>query len=301
MPIYILILTQIKRHLIYYVHSAHNTVLGNYFQVDLNQIQSISVGQSGGNRSLLGGDNSNEILNSNILTEISNCLILELPSCWFRIFPNSVIGNANSSRGMDDDRTKFDAVRNKLERLLSDDSLLPFPLSYSGLTAPSGQILQPDVIHKRSGEDNNNNPIGCSRRCIQSYSQSWKDFILFNNALENPYPEPKFKDTVNHLMTKIPKQLSLSFIEEDTWTKALDLYENKIATKIKAFDGVIDDFWNETSEHSSNNKRRRNDEDSEKSQSKIQHDCVGRYTDILKDHKKYVISKHELHLLPLRG
>ena len=283
------------------MHSAHNTVLGNYFQVDLNQIQSIRIGQSGGNSSLISMDNCNEISNTNSVTEIPSCLILEMSSCWFRIFPNSVVGNGNSSRGTDDDSTKFDDVRTKLERLLSDDSLLPFPLSYSGLTAPSGQILQPYVINKRLGEDNNDDPLGCSRRCIQSYSQSWKDLILFDNVLESQYPEPKFKDIVYDLMAKIPKQVSSSFIEEDKWTNALELYENKIATKIKAFDSVVDDFWNETSEHSSNNKRRRNDEDSDKSQSKIQDDCVRRYTNILKDHKKYVISKHELHLLPLRG
>jgi len=261
---------------------------GNCFQVDLNQIQSISIGQSGGN-------GRNEISKTDFATEISSCLILELPSCWFRIFPNSLIGNGNSSRGTDYDSTKFDAVRTKLERLLSDYSLLPFPRSYSG------QILQPYVIEKRTGEDDNDDPLDCSRRCIQSYSQSWMDLILFDNVLESQYPEPRFKDIVNDLMTKIPKQVSLSFIEEDKWTNALELYENKIATKIKAFDGVIDEFWNETSEHSSNNKRRRKDEDSDESQSKIQDDCVGRYTNILKDHKKYVISKHELHLLPLRG
>jgi len=113
--------------------------------------------------------------------------------------------------------------------------------------------------------------------------------------------EKKFKDTVNHLMTKIPKQVSLSFMEEDKWTKALELYENKITKKIEEFDGVIDDFWNETSDHRSNNKRRRNDEDSDKCQSMIQHNCAGRFADILKDHKRYIISKHELYLLPLRG
>jgi hypothetical protein len=171
---------------------------------------------------------------------------------------------------------------------------------------PSGQIFDSKVVLKSPGDDKSGDPLACSRQCLGSYSQSWKDLILFDETLENPHSEfptgsvreEKFKDTINHLMTTIPKQVSSSFIEEEKWTKALELCEYKIATKIKEFDGVIDDFWSEKAEQNSNNKRRRNEDSDD---GKIQHDCVGRFADSLRDHKKCIASKHELHLLPLRG
>lgn len=279
---------------------------GNYFQFDLNRICSISIGQSEANRSLLRNDNIEEKYST-----ISNFLLLELPSCYFRLFPpkpsakdHDLIGNVNSSQEKDHDSAILEAVRNRLESLLSDDYLLPFPLSYSGLTDLSGRISELDD----TGEDNNYGPLDCSRRCLQSYAQSWKDLILLDDILENPYSETssspisekQFKETVNHLMAKIPKQVSSCFIEKGKRRKALELCENKISRKIKEFDPIVDSFWNEASHHKSN-KRRRNNENSEKSQSIIQHDCVQRFANILEDHKKYIISKHELYLLPLRG
>jgi len=60
----------------------------NYFQVDLNRVHSISIGQSEDKRSSLCSDDTNGVSNTNLITEISSCLILEFPSCCFRIFPS---------------------------------------------------------------------------------------------------------------------------------------------------------------------------------------------------------------------
>ena len=299
-------------------------------------MHSILVRQNEENRPPVGSDRTNETntnTNTNTSREISACLILEFPSCCLRIFSSTssnnpipdddttVIGNVNYSQETADDiTTKFDAVRNKLESILSQDChLLPFPLSYSGLTAPSGQKLVPDVVYARPGEHNNGDALCCARQCLQSYSQSWKDLILFDDTLKNPirfkeYSVPpsvgsirenNFKEAINQLMVKIPKQISSSFIEQDQWTAALESYDKKLSTKMKAFDDVIDDFWGDTQENCSNNKRRRDEEDrdydSDECQRMIQHDCAGRFVEILKDHKKHLISKHELYLLPLRG
>lgn len=235
-----------------------------------------------------------------------------MPSCCFRIFiskpstnGNSVFGNAKSSLGIDDDRANFDAIRTRLEKLLSGDSILPFPMSYSGLVTPLRQALEPNSNHKVSGKENGGNSTAPFRRCLHSYSQSWNDLIMFECMLDNPHPAApigstrtqSFKDTVNKLMSRIPNQVSSSFVEEDDLTKAVELYEKKIATKIEDFEDVIENFWNEKSEHKRNNKRRRDDTEDES----CQNDCVRRFVDILKDHKEYVISKHELFLLPLRG
>ncbi len=263
---------------------------GDHFQIDLNRLLSTSVGQSG--------------------DKISTFLILEMPSCCFRVFSSklsvnegdNILGIGDSSLGTDHDKTKFDSVQNRLKNLLSGNFLLPFPLSYSGQIIPSEQISEPNDSQKLPAKNNNHHPLAISRRCLHSYYQSWNNLIMFDKVLENPHladsvgstSEKTFKETVNGLMSKIPKHVSLSFIEEDHLTKAVEIYENKIATKIDEFDGVIEDFWNEKSEERSNNKRRRDDVDSD-------NDCPRRYADILRDHKKYIISKHELLLLPLRG
>lgn len=266
------------------------TIDGDHFQIDLNRLISTSVGQSE--------------------DKLSTFLILEMPSCCFRVFSskpsanedNNILGIRDSSLGTDHDKFKFDSVQNRLKSLLSGDFLLPFPLSYSGQIVPSGQISESDGSQKLPGKYNNHHPLAISRRCLHSYSQAWNNLIMFDNALENPHSadslgsaaEKAFKETVNGLMSKIPKQVSLSFIEEDHLTKAVEIYENKIATKIDEFDGVIEDFWNENSGDTRNNKRQRDDVDSDK-------DCPRRYEDILRDHKKHITSKHEVFLLPLRG
>ena len=263
---------------------------GDHFQLDLNRLSSTSVGQSG--------------------DMLSSFLILEMPSCCFRFFSsklsanedNNILGIGDSSLGTDHDKIKFDSVQHRLKNLLSCNLLLPFPLCYSGQIILSGQMSEPDHSQKLPAENNNQHPLAISRRCLHSYSQSWNNLIMFDNVLESPHladsvgstTEKTFKETVNGLMSKIPKHVSLSFIEEDHLTKAVEIYENKIATKIDEFDGVIEDFWNEKSEDTSNNKRRRGDVVTDQ-------DCRRRYADILRDHKKYIISKHELFLLPLRG
>lgn len=283
---------------------------GNHFQVDLNQIYSIHVGNSEDRHSRAWKDGASSMSNTNLTKKFSSSLILEMPSCCFRIFTSelstnerNIVGNGNSSLGIDDDRTKFDAVRTRLERLLSGESLLPFPLSYTGLISPLGQLLEPDVNHKLPGKHDKGNSLAFSRGCLHSYSQSWNDLIKFENALENPHPaastrEKNFKDTINNLMSRIPNQVSSSFIGEGDLTKTVEMYENKITTKIEEFDCVIENFWNEQSEqHKRNNKRRRDHIDYDSRH----HDYVRRFDDILKDHKIHVISKHELFLLPLRG
>ena len=237
----------------------------------------------------------------------SSFLMLQFPSCCFRIFPSKSsmcdeeIGSEN-----DNYNATFDAFRRRLERILSSDCLLPFPLSYSGLTAASGKIFKPDVARKHSVDDN---PLGCSRRCLHSYSQSWKDIMSFDDILGNSYSElsmrcmreNKFKHNVNRLMTRIPEQVSQSFIKSEKWEEALESYENKIATKIRDLDGIIDDFWNDSSDPQKIKKRRRIEKTAETLKGKIPNDDAVLFTNVLQEHKNCIISKHELYLLPHRG
>ncbi len=236
-------------------------------------------------------------------------MILEMPSCCYRIFPsdsslkndNSVLGGGSFSLGMDDDRIKLDCVRDRLERLLSGDSLLPFPLSYSGRIAPS---LEEDGNENYSEKQAEGDATTRARQCLRSYSQAWNDLMAFDHVLENTHAvgstrAKNFQDTVKNLMTRIPKHVSSSFIEGDDLAKAIEMYENKIAASMENFDGVMRDFWNEKADHRRNNKRQREEDDT--NDENTYHDCVGRFADILNDHKKQVSSKHELFLLALRG
>ena len=288
----------------------HNFTLDNHFQVDLNQIYSIYTGQSNHNHSYLRKDGNIKKKNTT-LTECSRFLILQFPSCWFRIFSSKPSTEDRETGGKTDDHTTaFDGVRSRLEKILSSDCLLPFPLSYSGLTAPSEKLSESDTTRQHTGYDTYSDPLGCSRRCLNAYSQAWKDLILFDGVLGNSNlessiiskQENKFKYVANNLMTKIPQQVSQSFMEGRKWTKALELQENKIASKIRDFDDIIDEFWNDLSEQNKKKKRRRNIiEGVESWNSRNLPDDVARFADILKEHKKCVIAKHELYLLPQRG
>ena len=307
----------------------------------MNRILNISVGPrdvlknkhcvSLGNDTTSESEVTNNNANNNAATtrETPAFLLLEFPSCCFRFFSQqpstnsisddeTVIGTLDSlQETKDDDRTKFDAVRNKLVNVLSYDCLLPFPLSYCGLTARSGQKLNSgeDISVQRGEFDNNSDPIGCARQCLWSYSQSWKDLVSFDYAVENPIlaqssigstGNNKFEDTIQRLMTGIPKQVASSFIEEDKWTMALESHNDKICAKMQAFENLIDDFWmdNSTSENGKN-KRRRDEEDhsnpSQQLEGMTKNGCMERYAELLKGHKRHTISKHELYLLPLRG
>jgi len=259
-------------------------------------------------------DTTNEKSNSNLKTEMISFLIIEFPSCCFRIFPSEFVANAKNefedpSKKMDVFKSKFDDVRDRLERLRSCDSLLPFPLSYFGLASESDQIFVPDIIYRGSRDDTNDDPLVHTRRCLKSYEKSWEDIIMFDETLETPNPETpigksrdrKFKETINDLMTSIPQQVSSSFIEQDKLTRALEICENKIASNIAAFDDIINNFLNDASEHSNNKKRQRTDEDTTKCHTKSRKYFVERFDDILKNQKKDVISKHELFILPFRG
>jgi len=316
---------------------------GNHFQVDLNRILNIIVGpsdvQENKHCASLGNDTTSEARASNNNSTNNNAtttretpafLLLEFPSCFFRFFlqlpstnstsdDETVIGTLDSlQETKDDNRTKFDAVRNKLVNVLTEDCLLPFPLSYCGLTARSAQKLDSsEVVSVQRAEFNNNSdPIGCARRCLWSYSQSWKDLVSFDYALENPIlvqssigstEKNKFKDTIHRLMTEIPKQVASSFIEEDKWTMALASHNDKLCAEMQAFENVIDDFWmdNNTSENGKNNKRRRDEEDhnnpGQQLEGMTKNGCMERYAELMKEHKRHMISKHELYLLPLRG
>ena len=260
--------------------------LGNHFQVDLKQICSIRVGQS---------------KTPNEDSEPLAFLILEMPSCCFRIYTsdassneNSVLGGGSFSLETNDDRIKLDSVRDRLQRLLSGDSLLPFPLSYSGRINPAGKPstqTEGDVIAR-------------TRQCLHSYSQAWNDLTAFDHVLENTNAAgstraKNFQETVNNLMSKIPTHVSSSFIEEEDLAKAVEMHENKIAAKMEELDSVMGVFWNETADHNRNNKRQRKDDGATNENGPK--DCSGRFDDILKDHKRQIGSKHELFLLPLHG
>ena len=267
---------------------------GNHFQVDLNQLCSIRVGEThDGNKT----DSSSKSL---------PFLILEMPSCCFRIFAidssttndNSVLGGGSFSLGMDDDKIKLDCVRDRLERLLSGDSLLPFPLSYSGRITPR------DGDENHSDKQDEGDAMTRVRQCLRSYSQAWNDIIAFDQVLENTHAAGStrakmFQDTVKNLMSRIPEQVSSSFIQENDLAKAVEMHENKIAASMEEFDGVMGTFWNEKADHKRNNKRQREEDDT--TTENTQSDCVARFDDILRDHKKQVGSKHELFLLPIRG
>lgn len=229
-----------------------------------------------------------------------------MPSCRFRIFTptspgnsdNATSGIGDSSLGTDDTKNKFDAVHCRLETLWSGNILLPFPLSYSG------QIV-PDVSHEYPGNHQDNDPIAFSRRCLQSYSRSWNNLIMFDNILDCPHSVDSivsvtgksFKETMNDMVSEIPRGVSSSFIEEDSLAKAEEIYEKKVATKIYEFENVFEDFWNEKSDQKGSNKRCRGDLEF----GNRQDECTERYAEILRDHKKYIVSKHELFLLPRRG
>jgi len=299
----------------------------NYYQVDLNHINNISVEHSEDNRSPLFSDSIDGTTNDEAIAGVSTSLILEFPSCFFRFFSSgtltkptsddsTVVGDSNSFKGTDDGGKKFDTVRKKLEKMLSIDCSLSFPVRDSGLKILSEHLLGPNAIFQ-CREDNNCDPLSCARQCLRSYTKSWKDLIMFDDALENPlriqpHSEPlmgsaledRFKDTVNQSMTNIPKHFSSCFIEEDKWTNAIELHGNKISMKLKEFHDVIDEFWIGPSQHESSNKRRRTDEDHcinpGKSMSMIEQHCVKRFAQSLKDHKNLMFSKHELHLLPIR-
>jgi len=259
---------------------------GDLFQIDLNRLLSTSVGQSE--------------------DRLSTFLVLEMPSCCFRIFTqkalentdNHTSGTGDSSLGIDDTKSKFDAIHCRLETLWSSNFLLPFPLSYSG------QIV-PDSSQKHSGRYSNDDPVAFSRRCLHSYSRSWNNLITFDTILEYPrsadsivsITERSFRDTMSDLISEIPKDISSSFIKEDYLAKAAEIYEEKVATKIDEFESVLEDFWNEKADLKGNNKRRREDFEL----GNRQDECPGQYAEILRDHKKYIVSKHELFLLPRRG
>mmetsp|Transcript_24898 Transcript_24898/g.68641 ORF Transcript_24898/g.68641 Transcript_24898/m.68641 type:complete len:511 (+) Transcript_24898:141-1673(+) len=306
---------------------------GNYFQIDLNQVLGIVVGPSvtQNNHSSLGINGTNEARDgtkqNSTVRETPAYLLLEFPSCSFRLFSQkplsnapsddeTVIGSHHSTEETYGNRAMFDAVRSKLLNFLSIDCLLPFPLSYSGLTARSGQEPDSEAVHGQGGENNDNDncsdPIGCARRCLWSYSQSWKDLAAFDNALENPLAarpsnrstETKnFKDIVNRFMSEIPKQVASSFIEGDKWKMALESYNDKLCAKKQAFESLIDDVWTETSGNGRSAKRRRVSEDlaSDGSRETGKTDCMNRYVELLKEHKRHIVSKHEMYLLPLRG
>mmetsp|Transcript_13431 Transcript_13431/g.31621 ORF Transcript_13431/g.31621 Transcript_13431/m.31621 type:complete len:478 (+) Transcript_13431:304-1737(+) len=281
----------------------------DHFQIDLKQIHNICIGQSEVNRPLLCKD-SNPKKSETSVSKSSSFLMLQFPSCCFRIYRfkpsmcDKEIGSKNH-----DCTTTFNAVRSRLENIISSNSLLPFPLGYSDVTAFSGKNFKSDVTRKYTNDGNYNDSLGCSRRCLRSYTQSWKDLILFDNILENSYSEisnrsmkeNKFKHTVNHLMKRIPEQVSLSFIKGEQWRKALESYENEIARKIRDVDGIIDDFWNDSSDQNKRRKRKRNNKAAERWKSKSPNDDALLFTNILEEHKKCIISKHELYLLPRRG
>eukprot|EP00536_Pseudo-nitzschia_multiseries_P011401 jgi/Psemu1/308169/fgenesh1_kg.385_\ len=303
---------------------------GNYFQIDLNQLLGIVVGPGvtesdhssrGSNAAKEAGDGSKE---KHAVREIPAFLLLEFPSCCFRLFSQTPLafhspsddetttGTHDSTEERDGNRARFDAVRQKLLSVLSIDCLLPFPLSYSGLTTRSGTDADAEAAPKLRGENygSKHDPISCARRCLRSYSRSWMDLISFDDALENPIAsrssigsaeKNNFKETVNRFMTGIPKHVASSFIEEDKWAMALESYNDKICAKMQAFENLIDDFWTETSENGRNPKRRRLDEDLVSDESLDKNGCIKRYEELLREHKRHMVSRHELYLLPSRG
>jgi hypothetical protein len=309
---------------------------GNSFQVDLNRMRSITSSNQKGeiNVSRGGIDSTKETTTKNSTTsETTPCLILEFPSCCFRIFPSSsplslsssssqspslsmnasddatVTGNSNDSQRRDD-VTAFDLVQKKLKSILTLDYVRPFPLSYSGLTASSDQ----NQNQKNNNNSNNDDDtLECARMCLQSYSKSWNNFISFGDVLKKPVRseqqcsttassmmtdsirEKDFKETISQFMQTIPKQVSSSFIEVDQRETALNLYDEEIGQQNVAFDDIIREYWPKNSSSSSNKRRR-----VENQHNNNNVDYIGQFADILKEHKKLLKSKHELFLLPLQ-
>jgi len=284
---------------------------GNSFQVDLNKIRSISSNQSKKNVSHCDTDSTNETT-ENFMKEITSCLLLEFPSCYFRIFrslPSSssssnhslitdndtVAGNDIDSQNRDD-TIMFDLVHKKLESIIILDYVRPFPLSYSGLTASYDQ------------KNNDDDALKCARQCLQSYSKSWNNLFSFSDILEKPVRseqcstasadfirENDFKETINQFMRTIPKQVSSSFIEADQRATALNLYDEEIGKQKDVFDDIIREYWPTTIKtKNSSNKRRRVEQDNNN------YDYIGRFAKSLVEHKKLLGSKHELYLLPFR-
>ena len=185
---------------------------GRSYQIDLNRIRSIRS-----TKESMTKKNSRVAKTTGTTEETTTttipCLLLEFPSCCFRIFSASTLASRYENYNGNNKNVDilFDSVRTKLERLVACDSSYhdnhgcvrrPFPCNNNTLFGDGyhrgrkRQKLQ-NSPHKSSIDNDskdNKNENKNVENSLKSYSESWTALSNFVNLLETPVirqpPEP---------------------------------------------------------------------------------------------------------------
>jgi hypothetical protein len=274
---------------------------GKLFQVDFNQIQNVRH-----NRDI--GDNG---------TSVPPSLILEFPSCWMRIFSmdaesHAEDDNLNMPSAEEGATTFLDIALEKIQRLLANEFLLPFPLKFFGLPHHISTL-----VTNPSDSKNQSRPEGRSaQQCIESYSKAWEDIDAIEQVLNvhvnglSHAQQESLRKYINELLSRIPKRVSSSFVTEQVLSPVLDANKEEINRISDAFDEALKPFWminpSSTTKRSKRKRRRGDDILSPEEDTGVEHEivvqqeCIDRTKEILESHKKALQAKYEISLLPYR-
>ncbi|KAG7338005.1 hypothetical protein IV203_022497 [Nitzschia inconspicua] len=170
--------------------------------------------------------------------DLPPCLILQFPSCWFRIFSSSSSSSSSTMPQQQNDQCNEAAAisaliqaKDILNRLRSSSSIndtgdpsssaCPFPvrLSLEGndmdTSRPSLSVEGNDVSSRRKTANDT----------LRSHSIAWKDFSVLEQVLSNPLaslPElaeqKRFRSFLLDKLTELPKHVADCMIEEGDLT-----------------------------------------------------------------------------------
>lgn len=280
---------------------------GCFYQLDLNRLQRLQSIASNDEKE--EGSDQTDCPTGN---DKPSCLMLQFPSCLFRIFLSKADETGSPPI------VKLDAIQAKLESLMVSTCLLPFPLNSYEKNRSScigGKLSQEDDGESQVGILPNPTDYGTqslSRRRLQSHFQCWNDVNLLERVLSTPL-SPKSGDvgSMSHLHMKalkantiellgrLPRLVSDSYMYETDLAEAVELCDVGITRNHDEIDEVFQVFWFPINERP--NKRRRSESRNGDSQYNIQQNCINQTKDVLRKHKELLGAKYQLAKLPVRG
>jgi hypothetical protein len=268
------------------------TIDGCTYQLDLTSLLDIKyiVSRSASDD---GSDNDE--------SKIPSCLILQFPSFLLRIF-------SSSDTDEQEEELTLKEVEEKLQIVFTDEYFLPYPLEYDGLICMEYIANNVNITNDKGHVE-----TLIQSTHLQSLSRAWSQLNSLERILsvsqeeetdDNALKENIMKIYLNKILTRIPSNISSSFVERNRLSAGMQGLDHKINTKLDSLDDVLDSFW-KTSSKPGKRKRRRdkshpknkriNDDDHE-----VQQDCIDQTHEFLTSHKKLLASKYELSLLPYR-
>jgi hypothetical protein len=240
---------------------------------------------------------------------IPPCLILELPSCWFRIFSindgvecdeeSSSLPSSSIMDALNDAKKILDELWNNQK----GDRFCPFPLRFQSRCVDAKSPLEEtnvDLIFP-----------ACMNQRWESHKTAWTDLEELKHVFSHPVsslPELvrqyNFQTFFLDKLTNIPKQTAKSIVEDKDLVVTLDFCQDYVDKNHESLHSTMDTFWKSRQYHQIQTKRRRVKASHKKNNSNdevIQKDCIDQTNKLLKCHKAVMEAKYKLSTLPKRG